>query len=58
MQGRLGSSLTPQPQTTVPDQRAHAVAFCRQLKSLSSGLSDVVYDGDPVVMEFTGQAGH
>lgn len=31
------------------------MAFCRQLKSQSTRLSDIVYDGDPVVIEFIAQ---
>lgn len=31
------------------------MAFCRQLRSQSTRLSDIVYDGDPVVLEFIGQ---
>ncbi|KAG8519050.1 Long-chain-fatty-acid--CoA ligase ACSBG2, partial [Galemys pyrenaicus] len=34
---------------------SEAVAFCRQLKSQSTRLSDIVYDRDPVVMDFIGQ---
>uniref|UniRef100_A0A8C7B6Y9 long-chain-fatty-acid--CoA ligase n=1 Tax=Neovison vison TaxID=452646 RepID=A0A8C7B6Y9_NEOVI len=34
---------------------SEAVAFCRQLRSQSTRLSDIVYDGDPVVLEFIGQ---
>ncbi|XP_032163764.1 long-chain-fatty-acid--CoA ligase ACSBG2-like isoform X1 [Mustela erminea] len=34
---------------------SEAVAFCRQLRSQATRLSDIVYDGDPVVLEFIGQ---
>ncbi|XP_027441726.2 long-chain-fatty-acid--CoA ligase ACSBG2-like isoform X9 [Zalophus californianus] len=34
---------------------SEAVAFCRQLRSQSTRLSDIVYDGDPVVLEFISQ---
>lgn len=34
---------------------SEAVAFCRQLKSQSTRLSDIVYDRDPVVMDFISQ---
>ncbi|XP_040317662.1 long-chain-fatty-acid--CoA ligase ACSBG2-like [Herpailurus yagouaroundi] len=34
---------------------SEAVAFCRQLKSQSTRLSDIVCDRDPVVTEFIGQ---
>ncbi|KAM5232332.1 LOW QUALITY PROTEIN: long-chain-fatty-acid--CoA ligase ACSBG2 [Hipposideros larvatus] len=33
---------------------SEAIAFCRQLSS-STRLSDIVYNGDPVITEFTGQ---
>lgn len=31
------------------------MAFCRKLRSQATRLSDIVYDGDPVVLEFIGQ---
>lgn len=34
---------------------SEAIAFCRQLRSPSTRLSDIIDDGDPVVMEFIGQ---
>lgn len=34
---------------------SEAIAFCRQLRSPSTRLSDIVEDGDPAVMEFIGQ---
>ncbi|XP_008709666.2 long-chain-fatty-acid--CoA ligase ACSBG2 [Ursus maritimus] len=34
---------------------SEAVAFCRQLRSQATRLSDIVYDGDPVVLEFISQ---
>ncbi|XP_047565127.1 long-chain-fatty-acid--CoA ligase ACSBG2-like isoform X3 [Lutra lutra] len=34
---------------------SEAVALCRQLRSQSTRLSDIIYDGDPVVLEFIGQ---
>ncbi|CAK7292685.1 Long-chain-fatty-acid--CoA ligase ACSBG2 [Vulpes lagopus] len=34
---------------------SEAVAFCRHLRSQSTRLSDIIYDGDPVVLEFISQ---
>lgn len=34
---------------------SEAIAFCRQLRSPSTRLSDIITDGDPAVMEFIGQ---
>uniref|UniRef100_A0A8C0R3V1 long-chain-fatty-acid--CoA ligase n=1 Tax=Canis lupus dingo TaxID=286419 RepID=A0A8C0R3V1_CANLU len=34
---------------------SEAVAFCRHLRSQATRLSDIVYDGDPVVLEFISQ---